>query len=222
MRAALPSIRKVPLRRLDLDGFAALPLALQRRLLKCFAERKGIALDFEHAENLRRCALGELKAVELPGEHTVRNIRGAYLELCVERRSQESPAYEYRLLIPGEVQIAALGLTLRALTVAENFARELENGNLLDAELVGAALLIRNWRPGDRFWPAHSRSEEKLKRLFAEKKIAAEQRASWPVAMSGGEIVWVRGFPVAREFQWRGSGEAVTIEVRESEKSAAG
>ena len=207
---------------LNLDGFAALPLALQRRLLKCFAERDGVALDFEHVENLRRCALGESKTVELPGDRTVQNVRGAYLELCVERTSQESPAYEYRLLIPGEVQIAPLGLTLRALIVAEKFARELENGTLLDAELVGAELLVRNWHPGDRFWPAHSRSEEKLKRLFAEKKISAEERPSWPVGMSGGEIVWVRGFPVAREFQWRGKGDAVKIEERESGKSAVG
>jgi tRNA(Ile)-lysidine synthase len=208
--------------RLDLDGFAALPFALQRRLLKHFVERAGIALDFEHVENLRRGALDESKTVELPGGRTVRNVGSGYLELSVSTVSQESPVYEYRLLIPGELQIEALRLTLRALTVAEQFACELENGNLLDAELVGAALLVRNWRPGDRFWPAHSRSEEKLKRLFAEKKIPAEQRASWPVGMSGGEIVWVRGFPVAREFQWRGNGEAVKIEERESEKSAAG
>ncbi len=209
-------------RRFGLQGFAALPVALQRRLLKCFAEREGVALDFEHIENLRRCASGESKTLELPGDRSVRNVLGAYLELCVVTASQASPAYEYRLLIPGEIQIAPLGLTLRALTVPEQFAREMENGNLLDAELVGAELLIRNWHPGDRFWPAHSRSEEKLKRLFAEKKIPAEERPSWPVGMSGGEIVWVRGFPVAREFQWRGNGDAVTIEERESGESAAG
>jgi tRNA(Ile)-lysidine synthase len=76
-------------------------------------------------------------------------------------------------------------------------------------------LIVRNWRPGDRFWPAHTGSEEKLKRLFAEKHIPAEQRPSWPVALSGEQIVWVRGFPVTRAFVWRGQGDAVKIETFE-------
>ena len=57
-------------------------------------------------------------------------------------------------------------------------------------------------------------SEEKLKRLFAEKHIPAEQRPLWPVALFEGRIVWVRGFPVAHDFAWTpGSGDAVRIEV---------
>ena len=78
--------------------------------------------------------------------------------------------------------------------------------------MLGRELVIRNWRPGDRFWPMHTGSEEKLKRLFAEKHIPAEQRPSWPVALSGEQIVWVRGFPVARAFAWSGRGNAVRIE----------
>jgi tRNA(Ile)-lysidine synthase len=73
-------------------------------------------------------------------------------------------------------------------------------------------LTVRNWRPGDRFWPVHTGSDEKLKRLFAEKHIPAEQRRNWPVALSGEQIVWVRGFPVARGFAWNGSGDAVRIQ----------
>jgi tRNA(Ile)-lysidine synthase len=195
----------------NLAGFAQLPLALQRRVLKRFAECEGIALDFGHIETLRRCALGELARAELPGGRIVVRRRAS---LQWRAAGQEATsAYWYTLPVPGEIQIAELRLTLRAEIVPEEFAHELSPAELLSANLVGAELVVRNWRPGDRFWPAHSRSEEKLKRLFAEKHIAAEQRPLWPVAMHQDEIVWVRGFPIAQTHQWKGKGEGLRIEI---------
>jgi len=83
----------------------------------------------------------------------------------------------------------------------------------LSAELLGPELTVRNWRPGDRFWPVHRGSQEKLKRLFAEKHIPAEQRPSWPVVLKGEQIVWVRGLPAGRAHAWNGRGDAVRIEA---------
>ena len=60
-----------------LNGFAELPLALQRRVLKRFAEAQGAALDFAHVEKLRRCALGELRKAELPGDRIATRLNGA-------------------------------------------------------------------------------------------------------------------------------------------------
>ena len=103
---------------------------------------------------------------------------------------------------------------MRALPIAERFAREAADRSiLLSATLIGSELTLRNWRPGDRFWPIHSRSQEKLKRLFAEKHIPAEQRPSWPVVLHGADIVWVRGFPIAHGYGWKGKGHAVEIEI---------
>ncbi len=197
----------------DLQGFAELPRALQRRLLKGFAEREGLTLDFEHIEKLRRCALGESATVGLPGA-TAAQVRSGSLRLREAlAETQSAQAYEYLLPIPGEVLIAELGLTLRAQVVAGEFARELTDGELLQADLLGAPLTVRNWRPGDRFRPAHSGSEEKLKRLFADKRIPVEQRPSWPVVLCGSDIVWVQGFPVSQAHRWKGEGDAVKIEV---------
>jgi tRNA(Ile)-lysidine synthase len=195
---------------LMLEGFAQLPMALQRRLLKGFAERQGLTLDFEHVESLRSCALGEHSRAELPGGRIAVN-QGAVLALCMPERRIPN-AYRYILPIPGQVRVPELGLTLRTLVVRSEFAQEASPGELLSAELIGPELVVRNWCPGDRFWPAHSRSEEKLKRLFAEKRIPAGERPSWLVLLSGEEIVWVRGFPVASEYKWGGKGDAVLID----------
>ena len=196
---------------ISLARLSELPLALQRRLLKCFAEDHGVTLDFDQVEKLRRCALGEVARTELPGGLIAVNAK-QWLEL---RSCAQDDAIEYEILlpIPGEVHIAQLGLTLRATIVPEEFGQEMPPGELLSRELIGAELTIRNWRPGDRFWPAHSGSEEKLKRLFAEKKIPVDERPTWPVALCGTEIVWVRGLAVAKACCWFGNGEGVRIEA---------
>jgi tRNA(Ile)-lysidine synthase len=200
---------------LNLGRFEGLPLALQRRLLRSFAETDGLTLDFEHVELLLRCACGELTKTELPGGWMATR-RGARLELRARQPELAFVGYECTLPIPGEVRITELGLTVRAMIVREGFAAEGgETDNLLSAALLGTELTVRNWRSGDRFWPVHTGSEEKLKRLFAEKHIPAEQRPHWPVALRGEQIVWVRGFPVARAFAWNGKGDAVRIDFLE-------
>jgi tRNA(Ile)-lysidine synthase len=53
--------------RLDVRRLADLPLALQRRLLRAFAERQGVRLDFEHLERMRIFAVaGRAGKCELP------------------------------------------------------------------------------------------------------------------------------------------------------------
>jgi len=197
--------------RFNVAELSKLLIALQRQVLKRFAEEHGVTLDFEHVEELRRCALGEMERTELPGGVIAVNAK-QWLEL---RSGLQPDAVEYQVVleIPGEVLIDELGLVVRATIVPEQFGREVGPGELLSRDLVGAELTIRNWRPGDRLWAAHSGSEEKLKRLFAEKKISADERARWPVAVCGDEIVWARGFAVAKKYCWSGSGDGVRVEV---------
>jgi tRNA(Ile)-lysidine synthase len=196
---------------LDVTGFSLLPLAMQRRLLKGFAKRYGLTLDFEHVEILRRCALGELPKTELPGGRIAVSSKKVLTLQFPEGRS--NTVYRYLLGVPGEIQIAELGLTIRTLIVSAEFAREAAPGELLSLDLLGPELVVRNWIPGDRFWPAHSRSEEKLKRLFAEKRIPAAERPSWLVILHADKIVWVQGFPVSNAYEWRGTGDALRVEV---------
>jgi len=210
---AVPPQTSAAERRLSLASFQALPLALQRRLLRRFAESEDLALDFEHVEKLLRCARGERAKTALPGGWLAVR-RGECLELRAPQPEPAGVGYEYNLPIPGEVLIAGIGLTLRAMLVPEEFAHESgATDTLLSAEQLGPEVTVRNWRPGDRYWPVHSGSEEKLKRLFAEKHIPAEQRPSWPVVLKGEQIVWVRGLPAGRAHAWNGRGDAVRIEA---------
>jgi tRNA(Ile)-lysidine synthase len=197
---------------LRLQGFAELPIALQRRLLRRFAEQNGPALDFEHVEKLRRCALGESLRAELPGGRIVAREKDR-LRLC-KAEGRAAGAYRYVLPIPGEIRIVELEVTLQATIVTEEFARELPPGVLLSRNLLAPELMVRNWTPGDRYRRAHRGAEEKLKRIFAEARFPAERRPTWPLVLNGNDIVWVQGLPVASAYEWKGDGDAVKIEAR--------
>ena len=122
--------------------------------------------------------------------------------------------YECSLPIPGKCVIPEARLTIQATVVSADQAAHAAAGAAALSGQAGEQLTIRNWQPGDRFRPAHTSSEEKLKRLFAEKHIPADQRPLWPVALSGSQIVWVRGLPVAHDYAWvPGSGDALRIDV---------
>jgi tRNA(Ile)-lysidine synthase len=72
-------------------------------------------------------------------------------------------------------------------------------------------LIVRNWRPGDRFWPAHTKAPKKVKELLQERHLAQLERKRWPVALSGDEIVWMLGFPVPARWLAKIGQEAVRI-----------
>jgi tRNA(Ile)-lysidine synthetase-like protein len=71
--------------------------------------------------------------------------------------------------------------------------------------------MIRNWRPGDRFWPAHTKAPKKIKDLLQKLKVAQPRRRLWPVVVSGNELVWMRGFPVPCQYHADANDEAVLI-----------
>jgi tRNA(Ile)-lysidine synthetase-like protein len=74
---------------------------------------------------------------------------------------------------------------------------------LFDAAVLAGPLRVRNWRAGDRFWPAHTKSPRKVKELLQERHVPQPERKLWPVIVSGNsdEIVWMRGFPVPAQFR---------------------
>ncbi|MGE5114524.1 MAG: tRNA lysidine(34) synthetase TilS [Acidobacteriaceae bacterium] len=191
-------------------------VAIQRRLLRRAAEQAGVQLDFQHVEQvLSLLAKPKGTEIELPSQW-----RAAFLgngDIRLGREISAEPAgYEYRVTVPGEVRIAPVRILVRLTIVHGNAERQMYNpASLLDGSLLGASLVLRNWRPGDRMRPLHRAFEEKLKRLFQEKKIPAENRPLWPVLSSEDRVVWAKEFGVAADFAATDESDAVKIEVEE-------
>ncbi len=211
------------IRSVDLAGLLALPLALQRELLHALGKQIGLPLEFRHIEALIALAReGKRgKPVQLPGNWSACS---SFRELQIQPPSSgETPDYEFCLPLPGEVRVAPAGSVIRAkvVNIGMRAGTEYNSTLLLDRSLLRPELVVRNWRPGDRFFPVHTHSPRKVKELLQPDRIghaiSAAERHSWPVVVSGGEIVWMRGFPVAANYAHR-KGDAVLIEEVRTEE----
>jgi tRNA(Ile)-lysidine synthase len=108
--------------------------------------------------------------------------------------------------------VPEVGGVIEALRVAPQAqVAEYNPQQLLRADLLPERLTVRNWRPGDRFWPAHTKSPKKVKELLQERHVSHPQRRLWPVVASTDEIVWMRGFPVPARLLAKAGQEAVLI-----------
>jgi tRNA(Ile)-lysidine synthase len=191
------------------------PLAVQRRLVKAIGEHAGIPLEFKHVEEILRFAAEEGpsgKELSLPlGWKLVREPE--QLVFLTPDLRQPAPAhdYEYALPVPGRIMVAELGSSLEARLIPAGPDAGYNPENLLAAESLPGPLRVRNWRAGDRFWPAHTKSPKKIKELLQERHVALPERRLWPVLVSVDEIVWMRGFPLPAKFRAKAGQEAILI-----------
>lgn len=193
-----------------------LPLALQRRVVRAASESLGLRLDFHHVEDILALSSdrpGSAKATELPNGWMVLRNKG---ELRFELQS-EVPSkldYEYCLSIPGLVEVRETESRFEAVLVSGNAAKGYNPEDLLDRSLLAGELKIRNWRPGDRFWPAHTKVPKKIKELLQERHVTGPERKLWPVVVSGTDVVWVRGFQAPTKFRPQNDEAVLIREVR--------
>lgn len=206
-------------------------LALQRRIVRAVAQELGMNLDFQQLEAVLQLVHGTGSALDLPEGWQVCRRRPARKGLAdgepviaFERGSAETQpsAYEYNLPIPGEVVVTQTGKRISARLVDVNQSSRGDmfssgyNCQLLDPLPLGSVLRVRNWRPGDRFWPAHTKSPRKVKELLQGRHISGRERALWPVATVGDKLVWMRGFPVPAQFAIKPE-SAQAVEIAETD-----
>jgi tRNA(Ile)-lysidine synthase len=204
----------LPASELALDFLDGLPLALRRRVVRAVAESLGVVLEFHHVDAILAVAAADEQAqgtMDLPAGWTVRREKG-HLYFCPPDDLAPPTDYEYALLVPGTVSVIEIGSKFEAVLMNPG---EADPDYLLGREAVAGGVHVRNWRAGDRFWPAHMQEPKKIKELLADKHVTGRERKLWPVVVSGGEVVWVRGFRTPQQLQPR-VGEAA-VAIREAE-----
>lgn len=193
---------------MSLKALADLPLALRRRVLRAAADSLGLRLEFRQVEEILGIAsVPQGFSEEQPRKslllsaHWKVSRKNDELHLERERANIEVSDYEYGLSIPGSIDVPELGSRFESKLVGRNALQGYNPQHLFDPELLAKQLLVRNWRPGDRFWPAHSKAPKKVKELLQNRQVTGTERRLWPVVLSGDEIVWLRGFPAPAKLQ---------------------
>jgi tRNA(Ile)-lysidine synthase len=198
--------------KLKINALTSLPLALQRRVVRAAGEDLGLRLEFRHvAEILGLLPKGAAKSVVLPDGWTVSGRSGEFL-FARAAPSTTCADYEFPLPVPGMVEVPPAQSRFEAVLVPGNAAAVYNPDHLLDRTRLGQELRIRNWRPGDRFWPTHTKAPKKIKELLQPLHLSGPERRLWPVVVSGKHVIWMRGFAAPGQFQARTGGlEAVLI-----------
>jgi tRNA(Ile)-lysidine synthase len=221
---------------LEVEPLLALPLASARRLVRAWIETNApeVSISFRLIEETLDLARGEAgKKIELPGvaactdddgnkadgrgdrPRTVRpkSVRRGRNELALEREASDADDYQYTLNVPGEIAIPELETRIEARIVKVESVPADERDGLIDPAHIGAKLIIRNWRAGDRYWPAHTGSDKKVKELLGDRHATGAQKKLWPVVVNEeGSLVWMRGFAVPAA--WRAAGrKAICIQL---------
>jgi tRNA(Ile)-lysidine synthase len=194
--------------------FLGEPIAVQRRLVKAIGEHVGISLEFKHVEEILRFASHDGRSGELTlplGWKMVREPETLRFVTPDLRDPVLVQDYEYELLVPGRMLVVETGSFFEVQRVPGGEGAGYNPDHLLDAESLPGPLRVRNWRAGDRFWPAHTKSAKKVKELLQGRHIVQTERRLWPVVVSGDEIVWMRGFPLPARFRGKAGREALAI-----------
>lgn len=201
---------------LNLSVLVGLPLALRRRVVRAASESLGMRLDFQHVEEVLALGSergGSPKSTVLRDGWAVARKKGR-LQFELRPSTPLKREYEYRLSVPGSVDVRETESRFETVLVPGNAAEGYNPEDLLDGTLLGSELRVRNWRPGDRFWPAHNKEPKKVKELLLERSVRGPERKLWPVVVSGTDVVWVRGFAVPARLRPRSDKAVLIREIR--------
>jgi tRNA(Ile)-lysidine synthase len=189
---------------LDLKTLPFLPPGLARRVAREYLrEIKGDlrGISYEDVEAL--LALGEGKDLPLRKGLVLRREEG---RVGPKRRKRLSKSFEVRWDGRGDIAIPAAGMTFSgARRKAEAGGRPIRNDDRIVADLdldkLDFPLVIRTRKPGDLYRPLGAPGRKKLKEILRGKGIPAAGRDRLPVFLSGGEIIWAPGLPIAEKFK---------------------
>jgi tRNA(Ile)-lysidine synthetase-like protein len=101
--------------------------------------------------------------------------------------------YEYSLSVPGAVEVPEAGTRFEAALVSGGAGSGYNPDHMLDPALLQKELTVRNWRAGDRYWPAHSKAPKKIKELLQERKLTgpAQALAGWGERTGDRVAAWL-------------------------------
>ena len=197
--------------------------AVARRLVRrlCEAVRGDLRrITQDHVERVLRLAeAGQSgKRVVLPGVEVERQFDRLVFSPAAESAARDAALKAYRLEVsgPGVVPLPSGGALAFKLVGVEELEKSYNCGQgAADASRASFPLVVRPWQAGDRYQPAGSAQEKKLKALFQQGRVPAEERRRMPVVLCREEIVWVPRFGVAAGYAISpGSRTALVMEER--------
>jgi tRNA(Ile)-lysidine synthase len=191
-------------REIELARLRELPAALRRLAVQRLADlaagrpAPGIAARAEEVAGLSKRGTAALDlgcGVRAVSEYGVLRFEAAGdPQPAPTQPHPAAPPTEARLDVPGAVGFGAYEIRCEV-------GPPQRGPGCLDRDGLGAQLVVRAWRPGDRMAPLGLGGTKTLQDLFTARRVARSRRATVPVVECGGEIVWVAGVATSERFK---------------------
>jgi len=175
------------------EPFSKLPIALQRRRLQQQLYDAGIESNFDLVEHLR---LHPCVPISVNPETLVSRDDSGLVTIS-HPPHWSADSLPIGLSGPGAIDFG--GLTIKWSIGGRKPGK---NTEYFDADKIGDTILLRHWRPGDRFQPIGMPRSVKLQDLFTNLKVPRGERHRVVVATTAkGGIFWVEGLRIGEQFK---------------------
>lgn len=180
--------------------FGNLAVAVQRRVVEQQLRLLGVPYDFELVEFLR--TIPDRYISPAAGFEILRRKSGIIEKRETSTVQFESAEVRIDVSTNGQTKIGCVWLNWRKMRRSGASRVPKPQFESFDAQKVGSTVILRFWRPGDRFQPIGMKKAVKLQDLFTNLKIpAASRRTKLIAATETGEIFWVEDLRIADSFK---------------------
>lgn len=183
---------------LNIPVLLSQPLFLQEEIIATLLRHKEVELTADKVLSiLQLCSHPTGHSLQLSGSMTVYRDRGSLVFTSTRRpHSFVHPVSVGSAYTFEEFQFSLSG----AIEAPEKFGQG-KGVEFVDAEKLGARLILRNWNNGDWFIPLGMHSKKKLSDFFIDEKVPLYEKKAIPVLESDGSIVWVCGRRLDERFK---------------------
>jgi tRNA(Ile)-lysidine synthase len=201
---------------LDWRAFAALPVALQRRLVRRVlkaTDTEGRASSLRVVENVRCFVLTGAQGARLSLRQA--DVARDRERILISQRGRMFPdvidTHVRTLAIPSSVYWPGTDQKIHVQVMTRQAAESLVGSPvadcvLFDADRLSEPLVVRSWQAGDRFCPSGMKGKrKKLQDLFTDMKVGRQERKRIPLLVAPEGILWVVGWRQDERFLVRES-----------------
>jgi tRNA(Ile)-lysidine synthase len=192
---------------IPVQSFIELREPIRNRVTRHLLKKVGKNLrriDHVHIESVHMLAKSRNPqgVLNLPNGLTAKRIydKLAFMAGNVEK----SIEFYYPLEVVGTYYLEEIGRSVTLVEMERDVDLNVQNQEwtaYLDADKLQYPLILRNFKPGDRFVPFGMAGHKKIKDFFIDLKIPSEMRALTPILVSQDTPVWVCGHRIADRFK---------------------
>jgi tRNA(Ile)-lysidine synthase len=184
-----------------------LPEALRTRIIRHALGQMGGGLrrvSVRHVDAINRVIAGNRPQARLNLPNGARFQRVYDRLVFTKEREGERRELSYPLEGPGTFLLEGFGCTITLSQIKAGAPADMGASKgiaFFDADRLSYPLVVRNFRPGDRFVPLGMEGQKKIKDFFVDLKVPFKERARIPLLVNQESIVWVCGFRIDDRFK---------------------